>query len=171
MAVADQSGSSSLTNASRSTSITLFDEYFQVLKPQDYQIEFFISRDPSLILPDFELHNVTGNDEIFHYHLVNFNHLVPRLIYSIHFEMFPVDTSLSYLLIYKFNAKKMFTRADSSDGWTVFCSSSKFLFHWIYSIDDYVCFLLLVIRSNSSINYQPISEKFFWCCGVRHSST
>ena len=160
MPISDVSQSASFTNVSRSISITIFDERLQALKPHGYETELVIPRDPTLSLPDFTLHNVTGNRDYFHYHLVDLNHLAPRLSYSIHLDMIPEDLNLSYLMIYKFNAKKIFNSADIIDGWTVFCSASKFR-HPTFSLCGY--FLrpwnrCIVVGSCLSISDQSIFE-------------
>lgn len=125
MSIADFYQTASFTNVSRSSSITVFDENLHPLKLEDYQIEFFIPRDPTLPLPPFQSQNITATEHAFHYRFINLKHLDRRLNYSVHLEMMPDDDDLSYLLLYKFNAKALFTSIDTIDGWTFFCASSQ----------------------------------------------
>ena len=91
-------------------------------------VEFFIPRDPNLIIPPMFLQNVTSNNEqnfLFNYHLINLTKTNPNLTYSSHFELHPLNINLSYLLIYKFDDKP---QLNSMNGWKFLCPLSKFDF-------------------------------------------
>ena len=68
-------------------------------------IEIIIPRDANLIIPSMILQNVTStnttpHNQLFHLHYVNITSIISA---SVHFEMRSLDSSLAYLLIYKFD--------------------------------------------------------------------
>jgi hypothetical protein len=122
----------SYTNLSRSFSLSILDENeknIEIKTNFTNPIEFFIPRDPNLILPSMFFQNVTSinntNLLLFHFHALNLTQTNPNLTFSIHLEIHPLDTNLSYLLIYKFDDKP---QLNSFDGSKLFCPSSSFVF-------------------------------------------
>jgi len=102
------------TNVSRSISFSLFDSDGKEIS-LDYPIEIFIPRDPNRILPPMILQNVTSCQQLFNFHYVN---ITTILSISIHIEIEPLDSSVGYLLIYKFDK---IPQLNEIDGWTIFC--------------------------------------------------
>ena len=95
-----------------------------------HSLEFFIPRDPNLIIPPMFLQNVTLNNNkqnaFFNYHFINLSSSSsnnPNLTFAIHLEMKPMDLNLSYLLIYQFDHK---SQINSFDDWIIFCPHSQF---------------------------------------------
>jgi hypothetical protein len=127
------------TNLSRSFSLSILDENGEDIGMKinlTDSIEFFIPRDPNLIIPPMFLQNVTFNNEtysLFNYHFINFSRTNPNLTFSVHFEMQPLNSNLSYLLIYKFDDKP---QLDSMDNWTILHPSSKFS---LFDSSSYLC--------------------------------
>ena len=127
----------SYTNLSRSFSLSILDQNgsdIHINTNLTNPIEFFIPRDPNLIIPSMFFQNVTLNNEtnlLFNFHLINLTKNNPNLTFSIHFEMHPLDSNLSYLLIYKFDDKP---QLNSMDGSTFLCRSGKFYFLIHFSI-------------------------------------
>ncbi len=125
------SKSRSNTNLSTSVSLSMFDQYgdeIPVRTNSSQPIEIMIPRDPNLIIPSMSLQNVTSNNstphnQLFHLHYVN---ITTVLSISVHLEMHPLNTSLAYLLIYKFDQLPQLNGSiNQIDGWTVLCPSSK----------------------------------------------
>jgi len=102
------------TNVSRSISFSLFDSDGKEIS-LDYPIEIFIPRDPNRILPPMILQNVTFRQQLFNFHYVN---ITTILSISVHIEIEPLNSSVGYLLIYKFDK---IPQLNEIDGWTVFC--------------------------------------------------
>jgi len=102
------------TNVSRSISFSLFDSIGNEIS-LDYPIEIFIPRDPNRILPPMILQNVTSRLQLFNFHYVNTTTI---LSISIHIEIEPLNSSVGYLLIYKFD---QIPKLNEIDGWTVLC--------------------------------------------------
>ena len=138
------SASTATTNTSRSVSLTLLDANGQelplVLSNDTHEkIEIRIPRDPSLSLPAMSYENVTAlnNDTvhqlIFNLHYIN---ITSQLPISVHLEMRPINITLSYLLIYRFDqSPQLNTSIQNIDGWTLFCSQSEISPQEL--IDDY----------------------------------
>jgi len=105
------------TNVSRSISFSLFDSDGKEISV-DYPIEIFIPRDPNRILPPMILQNVTSCQQLFNFHYVN---ITTILSISVHIEIEPLNSSVGYLLIYKFDK---IPQLNEIDGWTVFCPSN-----------------------------------------------
>jgi hypothetical protein len=129
LAPADQSQSITNTNLSRSLSLTILDRHGNEVSIQNQSIELIIPRDPNLVIPSMALQNVTSFNSTPHYQLFNLhfvNITFDRSI-SVHFEMHPLNTSLGYLFIYKFdNSPQLNSSINQIDGWTLFCPSSEF---------------------------------------------
>ena len=107
------------TNVSTSVLLSLVDlngNQVSIEKP----IEIFIPRDANLQIPPMKLQNVTNSslhEQLFNLHYVN---ITSTLGISVHLEFSPLNRSLSYLLIYKFD---QIPRLNSSiheiDGWLI----------------------------------------------------
>jgi len=112
-------GNSLNTNVSRSISFSLFDSDGNEIS-LDYPIEILIPRDPNRILPPMILQNVTSipHQQLFNFHYVN---ITTILSISVHIEIEPLNSSVAYLLIYKFDK---IPQLNEIDGWTVFCPST-----------------------------------------------
>lgn len=96
---------------------------------ENHPIEFFIPREPNLILPPMEPQNATSNkssNEPFYVDLSQF--LANRnLTVSLHFEIRPDDIRLGYLFIYRFDKQPRWNSGKyEMDGWTLFCPQGKF---------------------------------------------
>ena len=114
-------GNSVNTNVSRSISFSLFNSNGNEIS-LDYPIEIFIPRDPNRILPPMILQNVTSRQQLFNFHHVN---ITTILSISVHIEIEPLNSSVGYLLIYKFDQiPKLNQSIYQIDGWTVFCPSN-----------------------------------------------
>ncbi len=124
LASADQSKSESNTNLSRSISFSILDQNgneILIETNSSNPIELIIPRDPNLIIPSMILQNVTStpHSQLFNLHYVNITNTLPI---SVHLEIHPLDATIGYLLIYKFDG---IPQLNQSDGWTLFCPSSK----------------------------------------------
>ena len=134
LASADQSSSQSNTNLSRSISLSLLDQHGNEILIQTnltHPIELIIPRDPNTIIPSMTLQNVSSFNSTPHYQLFNLHYIniTTILPISVHFEMHPLNTSLGYLFIYKFDTSPILNSTiNEIDGWTLFCPSSKFYF-------------------------------------------
>ncbi|UJR17041.1 hypothetical protein I4U23_003939 [Adineta vaga] len=138
LASADDFRSLSNTNLSRAFSLSIINQNgsdLKILTNVNDSIEFFIPRDPNMKIPSKFLQNVLINRKrklVFNYHLIHFTQLNSNLSYSIHFEMYPLNSNLSYLLIYKFNDRP---HLDAFDGLKFFCpqdlNQNEFHMHFI----------------------------------------
>jgi len=102
------------TNVSRSISFSLFDLNGTEIS-LDYPIEIFIPRDPNRILPPMILQNTTSRQQLFNFHYVN---ITTILSISVHIEIEPLNSSVGYLLIYKFDK---IPQLNETDGWSILC--------------------------------------------------
>jgi hypothetical protein len=115
------------TNLSTSISLSILDQYGNEVPIQtniSQPIQIIIPRDPNLIIPSMNLQNVTSipHNQIFNLHYVN---ITSTLAVSIHLEIHPLDTTLAYLFIYKFDqSPKLNSSINQIDGWTLFCPSN-----------------------------------------------
>ena len=125
-----QSDVSANTNLSRSVSFSISDQSGNKVLVEAYDshpIEIIIPRDPNLILPPMILQNVTSTDsaphqQLFHLHYVN---LTSQFPISVHIEIHPLNTSLAYLFIYKFDQiPRLNSSVNNIDGWTILCPSN-----------------------------------------------
>jgi hypothetical protein len=130
LASAGTSRSQSNTNLSTSVTLSLFDangNEVAVRTDADHPIELIIPRDPNRVIPSMALQNVTSladspHRQLFNLHFIN---ITSQLPISVHFEMRPLNTSLSYLLIYRFDsAPQLNSSVNLIDGWTFFCPSN-----------------------------------------------
>ena len=79
------------------------------------------------------LQNVTSSNSIPHNLLFNLHHInliqTNNLTVSVHIEMQPLNLSLGYLFIYRFDqSPQLNSSINHIDGWSLFCPSSKFIF-------------------------------------------
>jgi hypothetical protein len=124
--LADNFHYQSYTNLSRSFSVSILDQNeteIGINTNSTHSIEFFIPRDPNLILPPMFLQNVTSLNKpnlFFHFHQINLTKS-SDLTFAVHLQLSPLDLNLSYLLIYKFDDKPEWNQMD---GQTIFCPSS-----------------------------------------------
>ncbi|CAF1615089.1 unnamed protein product [Adineta ricciae] len=121
----------SLTNLSRSVSLTIVDKNGEEVKTEtdeDHLIEIIIPRDPQFVLPSMTLYNVTSSTtnstqhhhQVFFYHYVNITSSLPI---SIHTEIHPLDVNISYLLIYKLDGiPQVNSSVKNIDGWALLCA-------------------------------------------------
>lgn len=133
LASADQIQSESITNLSRSISISFFNQNQTEILVQSSQtnvVEFFIPRDPNLNRPLKVLQNVTSlnsteHNQYFYLHFVN---LTNQKSFSLHVEIYPLNLTRTYLFIYKFDRMPILNQSiNEIDGWTIFCPESKSL--------------------------------------------
>ena len=131
--------SDSYTNLSRSFSLSILDQNGTEIGIQTNPIEFFIPRDPNVVVPLMYFQNATLNNEkksLFLYYHIKFPPKNLNLTFSVHFEMKPVDLGLSYLIIYKFDLTPQFTSSIKLiDGWTIFSPSSKVIHFEIFTFN------------------------------------
>jgi hypothetical protein len=134
LASADQSQTIATTNLSRSLSFAVLDRNGNEICLQanlSHPIELIIPRDPNVVLPLMTLQNVTSFNSTPHYQLFNlhFVNITLNRSISLHFQMHLLNTSLGYLLIYKFdNSPVLNSSINQIDGWTLLCPSSEFYF-------------------------------------------
>lgn len=120
-----------VTNLSTSMSLSLLDQSgndVPILASVEHPIEFIIPRDVNVVVSPMVLQNVTslnGHNRSFNLHFVNITQN-SNLTVSLHFEMHPLNTSLGYLLIYKFDgAPQLNSSINQTDGWSLFCPSGE----------------------------------------------
>ncbi|CAF0788844.1 unnamed protein product [Adineta steineri] len=116
------------TNLSRSISLSVVDRNGnEVLINTDSTdpIEIIIPRDPNVIIPSMIIQNVTTSinsaphNQLFSFHYIN---ITNTLSVSVHIEIHPLETNISYLFIYKFDQiPQLNTSINIIDEWTVFC--------------------------------------------------
>jgi hypothetical protein len=102
------------TNLSRSISLSMLDQYGNEIS---IPIEILIPRDPNIIIPPMieQMIDSTPHNQLFNLHYVDITSVLPI---SVHFEMHPLNTTLAYLLVYKFD---QIPQLNQIDGWTLFC--------------------------------------------------
>jgi hypothetical protein len=136
IASAGASRSQANTNLSTTISLSVLDQSGNNVPIQasiDDPIEFIIPRDSNMIVSPMILQNVTSmndnHNQIFNLHFVNITQSNSNLTMSLHFEMHPLNTSLGYLLIYRFdNSPQLNSSINQIDGWSLFCPLSEFFF-------------------------------------------
>ncbi|CAF1035223.1 unnamed protein product [Adineta ricciae] len=131
LASAGNISSQSRTNLSRSISFSILDTNGKPIPIQttfDHPIELIIPRDSFLVVPPMSLQNVTSfnssmvppHQQLFNLHFVNITN--PSLTISVHFEMHPLNASLAYLFIYRFDTTPILNSSHQQiDGWSLFC--------------------------------------------------
>jgi hypothetical protein len=122
------------TNLSTTVSLSVVDRNgndASIRASIDHPIEFIIPRDVNLIVPSMTLQNVTSvagdaHNQLFNLYYVNITQPHPNLTVSLHFEMRPLNTSLGYLMIYKFDGSPQLNSSiNQIDGWSLLCPSSE----------------------------------------------
>ena len=139
LAVADRSATAPNTNVSRSISFSLLDRdgnEVVVATNASQPIEIIIPRDENLPVPPMKLQNVTSlslrpHAQTFNLHFVNLSTLTSS--FSIHLQMRPLNSNVSYVLIHAFDrSPRLNTSINDIDGWSLLCSSN---FH-TYFLDN-----------------------------------
>lgn len=110
------------TNLSTSISLALFDHNGNEISfttNMSNPITILIPRDPNLSIPSMILQNVTSlnstpSNQHFQYHYMN---ITSTFSISAHIEMRPLNPSLTYLFIYRFDNLPQWNELD---GWTIF---------------------------------------------------
>ncbi len=136
LASAGTSRSQANTNLSTTISLSVLDQSGNNVPIQasiDDPIEFIIPRDSNTIVSPMILQNVTSMNnnynQLFNLHYVNITQSNDNLTVSFHIEMHPLNTSLGYLLIYRFdNSPQLNSSINQIDGWSLFCPLSEFFF-------------------------------------------
>ena len=126
-----------IVNCSTSISFSILDRNgnelsFPTLSNNSYR--FVIPRDVNLILPPMTLQNVTSMNSTPHHLLFNLHYVdlsqLNGISVSIHIEMKPLNSSLAYLLVYKFDSSPVLNSSMSQiDHWSLFCPSKLSLIH------------------------------------------
>ncbi len=122
------------TNVSTLISLSILDQYGNEASVQtslSHPIEIIIPRDPNIIIPEMILQNVTSMNSTPHNQLfyLQYLNITSVLSISVHFEMRPLNTSLAYLFIYKFDQTPLLNSSvNLIDGWAFFCPISKIFF-------------------------------------------
>jgi hypothetical protein len=115
------------TNFSRSISFSFIDQNgneVSIETNKSNPIEIIIPRDPNLIISPMVLQNISSmsDNELFHLQYINITSNFPI---SIHFEIKPLNISVGYLFIYKFdNLPQLNSSIQQIDGWSLFCPSN-----------------------------------------------
>ncbi|UJR16214.1 hypothetical protein I4U23_003124 [Adineta vaga] len=98
--------------------------------PTDYDTDLeseWNNPNPFLLIPPMSLQNVTAlnatttspHHQLFNLHFISITH---SLTVSVHFEMQPLNITLAYLFIYRFDTSPILnTSHEQIDGWTLFC--------------------------------------------------
>ncbi|UJR21041.1 hypothetical protein I4U23_024141 [Adineta vaga] len=171
------------TNVSASISLSILDENGNEVSLQtdsNHPIEIIIPRDPNFNIPPMILQNVTSGNFTPHNHLFVYHYLnlTSSLPISVHIEIQPLNKSIGYLFIYKFDQiPQLNSSTNQIDGWTLFCPSNlQNESIYTYFIDnqrtvDHQAVILGMRElnstemnfacSNSSTAYLPITDKRF----------
>ena len=130
LAVADRSATAPNTNVSRSISFSLLDRdgnEVVVATNSSQPIEIIIPRDENLPVPPMKLQNVTSlsllpHAQTFNLHFANLSTFTSS--FSIHLQLRPLNSNLSYMLIYAFDrSPRLNSSINDVDGWTILCPS------------------------------------------------
>ncbi|CAF4238484.1 unnamed protein product, partial [Adineta steineri] len=171
------------TNLSRLVTFSILDENENEISIQtnmSHPIEIIIPRDPSIIIPLMILQNVTSmnytpHNQLFDLHYLN---ITSSLSISIHFEIQPLNISLAYLFIYKFDQlPQLNSSINIIDGWTLFCPlnlTNETLYKYfidnqqtsdhqsiIYGLRELNSTEMMNTCSNSSVSSLPITDQRF----------
>ena len=146
------------TNVSRSISFSLFDSNGNEIS-LDYPIQILIPRDPNRIVPPMILQNITSStlhQQLFNLHYVN---ITTILSISVHIEIEPVNSTVAYLLIYKFDQIPEINQSIYQiDGWSILCPEN---FHSFFVDNEqtrnHQCLIFGLRELNSSeiVSYCP----------------
>jgi hypothetical protein len=134
LASAGASQSQANTNLSTTLSLSVLDQNgnnVPIRASIDHPFQFIIPRDINMIVSPMALQNVTtindNHNQIFNLHFVNITQSTSNVTVSLHFEMHPLNTSLGYLLIYRFdNSPQLSSSINQTDGWSLLCPLSEF---------------------------------------------
>jgi hypothetical protein len=127
LAAFGDSKSKSNTNLSRTISFSILDQNQNEISIQTnttHPIEILIPHDPNLPIPSIILQNVTSMNStphqlIFRFHYLSLNASLPT---SVHWEIQPLNTSVAYLFVYRFDQiPQLNTSTNTIDGWTLLC--------------------------------------------------
>ena len=149
------------TNLSRSVSFSILDHNHTALSVQatpNNSIEIIIPRDPNLVIPSMTLQNVsfmnsTPHQLIFQLHYLN---VAAPLPVSVHWEMQPLNTSLAYLLVFRFDQVPYLNSSIKQiDGWTLLCPFSKF----VWPATSFLSVPLTIDLSNESLYHYFIDNQ------------
>ena len=132
LAPADRASPAANTNLSTSISLAILDSAGRELDLStsvDHPFEFIIPRDSTLAVPPMNLQNVTSSATP-HHRLFNLHHVdikqSTHLTVSLHLDLHPLDATLSYLLIHRFDQAPQLNRTTNAiDGWSLLCFSSS----------------------------------------------
>ena len=124
------------TNLSSLLSISFLDENgneMSVHTSIDQPFELTIPSDINWIVPPMTLQNVssfhnnnTVNNDLFNLHYIDINQSNPNISISVQLEMRPLNITLGYMIIYKFdNVPQLSSSINQIDGWSLMCPSSK----------------------------------------------
>ncbi|CAM4932617.1 unnamed protein product [Rotaria socialis] len=119
------------TSLSTMISLSILDSHgkeISIHTDNEQPIEFFIPRDPNLIIPSMALYNVTLIHDAkhqFYFHLINITQSNVNLTVSLHIEMRPRNRSLNYLMIFRLDGQpQLNTLINNIDDWSLLCSSN-----------------------------------------------
>ena len=118
------------TNLSRTVALSVLDangNELAISADRDHPIELTIPRDANVAIPPMALQNVTSIDGSPHRQSfsMHFSNITTTLPISVHFEMRPLNASLAYLFVYRFDSgPQVNSSVQLIDGWTSFCPSS-----------------------------------------------
>jgi len=172
------SKSSSNTNLSTLVSLTILDQNeneVSIGTNMSQSIEIFIPRDPNRIIPAMILQNVTSanatpTNQLFQLQYLN---ITSDLSISVHFEIEPLNSSVAYLFIYKFDQiPQLNSSINQIDGWTIFCHQSMYTYFLdnqqtfthqslIFGLRELNSTEIIEFCSNSSFNNPPITDQRF----------
>ena len=114
------------TNLSRSISLSMLDQNGNDIFFHTMSMRLIIPRDPNLVISPMAVWNVTSINStthrmIFYLHYLNITTPLPI---SLHLEIHPLNTSLAYLFIYKFDGiPQLNSSSEFIDGWKLLCPS------------------------------------------------
>ncbi|CAF4521529.1 unnamed protein product, partial [Rotaria sp. Silwood2] len=118
------------TNLSTSISLSILDKYGNEISIEtniNQPIQLIIPRDPNVIIPSMIVQNVTSINSTLHNQLfyLNYINITNDLTIAVHFEIHPLNISLAYLFIYKFDQTPLLNSSTNFiDGWILFCPSN-----------------------------------------------
>ena len=92
----------------------------------DQPFELIIPSDINWIVPSMKLQNTSN--QLFSFHFLNLTQSNPKTSISVQFEMQPLNSTIGYLLIYRFdNLPQLNSSINEIDGWTILCPSNQTL--------------------------------------------
>lgn len=147
LASASNSRSQANTNLSTTVSLSMLDQNGNDVPVQasiDHPFEVIIPRDANMVVPSMTLQNITSSNitphsQLFNLHFVNItpSQSSSNLTVSLHLEIRPLNASLGYLLIYRFDGSPQLNSSiNQTDGWSLLCPSSELLFPLIVGLSS-----------------------------------